>query len=71
MCQMGIKTCLGCRNGKNKTTDEQHDDRVGKTGHDVLVTEQLPHLLLIDHGFDTAVRGEEQQEHHDEDGGGP
>ena len=43
---LGIESGLRCCDGKDETSNEEHDDRVGKRSHDTFVGKQCAYFYL-------------------------
>ena len=58
---MGVDTRLTGSDGKDKTSDEQHDNRVGKCCHYRLVAEQRAYGVGVAHEYESTVTREYKQ----------
>ena len=68
---MDVQPCLGGRDGQDESADEQHHHGVCKAGHHLLVAEEFAHLLRVTDPFDSGIRGKQQEQDYDGNGGGP
>ena len=69
--QVDVQACFGGSDSQDESADEKHHDRIGKTGHHLLVAEQLSGLGGITEPLDPGVGGEQQQQGDDGHGSGP
>ena len=69
--QLSIEPRLRGSDRQHETTDEQHDHRVGKSGHYPFIRQELTYFGLVHHRQDTAVCTEQEHQYDDGHGGSP